>query len=162
MKIRYGFVSNSSSSSFTCDVCGNTESGYDASPEDCGMKRCKNDHTFCESDLVKGSPSIEEQRKMLIDNISSYWKDAERQAKVDSFNALDVEGVEEAFEEADNEDGVWPCHCPICSFTEISLDERDTYLLRKTGKTWKEIEDQIRSEFPNYKAFKDYVYPPKS
>jgi len=29
MKIRQGFVSNSSSSSFTCDVCGEEVSGYD-------------------------------------------------------------------------------------------------------------------------------------
>lgn len=28
MKHRLGFVSNSSSSSYTCDVCGETESGW--------------------------------------------------------------------------------------------------------------------------------------
>lgn len=46
MKIRTGFVSNSSSSSFICSICGETESGYDASPEDLGMKRCENGHEW--------------------------------------------------------------------------------------------------------------------
>jgi hypothetical protein len=46
MKIRTGFVSNSSSSSFICSICGETESGYDASPEDLGMKKCENGHEW--------------------------------------------------------------------------------------------------------------------
>ena len=45
MKIRYGFVSNSSSSSFTCLVCGSTESGMDA---------CASDFDFVECDKILG------------------------------------------------------------------------------------------------------------
>jgi hypothetical protein len=126
------------------------------------MKRCKNDHCFCEGDLVSASPDAETMRKMLIDGIASYWKDEARQSRVDKYNAMNAEEVEEAFEEMSREDGVWPCYCPICSFTEISIDQRDLYLLKKTGHTWKEIEDQIRKEFPNYKAFSEFLYPPKS
>ena len=48
MKIRQGFVSNSSSSSFTCDVCGNTESGMDCGLSDFYMSQCVNGHTFCD------------------------------------------------------------------------------------------------------------------
>jgi len=44
MKIRNRFVSNSSSSSFTCAVCGNTQSGYDMSLNDFEMSRCENGH----------------------------------------------------------------------------------------------------------------------
>jgi len=44
MKIRNGFVSNSSSSSFTCDVCGMSESGWDASPTDFGWITCVHEH----------------------------------------------------------------------------------------------------------------------
>ena len=47
MKIRKGFVSNSSSSSFICLVCGTVESGMDASPSDFGMSECVHGHTFC-------------------------------------------------------------------------------------------------------------------
>ena len=48
MKIRNGFVSNSSSSSFTCSVCGETETGYDASLKDLEMFCCKNGHIIHE------------------------------------------------------------------------------------------------------------------
>lgn len=47
MKIRAGFVSNSSSSSFVCEICGEIGSGWDASPADVGMIECKNGHVFC-------------------------------------------------------------------------------------------------------------------
>ena len=44
MKIRNGFVSNSSTSSFTCAVCGGTESGYDMELNDFEMSCCANGH----------------------------------------------------------------------------------------------------------------------
>lgn len=49
MKIRTGFVSNSSTSSFVCQICGNADAGMDASPSDFGMAECENGHTFCTS-----------------------------------------------------------------------------------------------------------------
>ncbi len=52
MKIRKGFVSNSSSSSFVCDVSGNIESGWDLSLEDAYMFECVNGHTFGDDYLV--------------------------------------------------------------------------------------------------------------
>lgn len=51
MKIRNGFVSNSSSSSFICDICGATESGWDFGLDDVEMAECKNGHTFCQSEM---------------------------------------------------------------------------------------------------------------
>ena len=161
MKIRHGFVSNSSSSSFTCEICGETKSGYDCSRSDLGMEGCKNDHTFCQSYVVADSLTVEEKRALLIGNISSYWKGAERQAKIDAFANMSPDEVETAFENADGDDGVWPCHCPICTFSEISMNERDLYLLRKAGKTWKEIEEQIKKEFSSYDDFQKFLHPPK-
>ncbi|MCK9369184.1 hypothetical protein M0R04_04535 [Candidatus Dojkabacteria bacterium] len=55
MKIRKGFVSNSSSSSFICDVCGFVESGYDMSLYDAEMYQCENGHTFCNKHMVLAS-----------------------------------------------------------------------------------------------------------
>ncbi len=48
MKIRTGFVSNSSSSSFVCDVCGEEISGMDICLSEAEMYQCENGHTFCE------------------------------------------------------------------------------------------------------------------
>mgnify|MGYP001295892780 CR=1 FL=1 len=52
MKRRNGFVSNSSSTSFTCEICGETESGWDScSREEYGFYQCRNEHEICESCL---------------------------------------------------------------------------------------------------------------
>lgn len=60
-KVRKGFVSNSSSSSFICEISGNVESGYDASPSDCGMIRCVNDHLMMEEYAPKGVELVEDE-----------------------------------------------------------------------------------------------------
>lgn len=56
MKVRKGFVSNSSSSSFICDITGASESGIDVSLTDFEMVECVKGHTFCYS----GFPEVEE------------------------------------------------------------------------------------------------------
>ena len=47
MKIRTKFVSNSSSSSFFCDLCGEDYSGMDACLEEAEMFECEHSHTIC-------------------------------------------------------------------------------------------------------------------
>ena len=46
MKVRNGFVSNSSSSSFVCNICGEIEAGYECSLSDFEMEECEHGHTF--------------------------------------------------------------------------------------------------------------------
>ena len=53
MKFRKDFVTNSSSSSYTCDICGATESGWDISLEEAGMVECVNGHTICNDELLE-------------------------------------------------------------------------------------------------------------
>ena len=48
MKKRLGFVSNSSSSSFICEVCGHIESGWDLSLDEARMYECEKGHVYCE------------------------------------------------------------------------------------------------------------------
>ena len=60
MKIRKGFVSNSSSSSFVCDVCGEEVSGMDMCLSEAEMSQCVNGHTFC-NDHKKEEPEIESE-----------------------------------------------------------------------------------------------------
>ncbi len=56
MKLRTGFVSNSSSSSFTCGVCHNTQSGWDLCLSDAYMVECSGCGTcMCEDHVDKAT-----------------------------------------------------------------------------------------------------------
>ena len=66
MKIRTGFVSNSSSSSFVCAVCGGIEAvGRDDDIDDVGMTSCKVCghcfHTHC----IKGQISNDSKNNVV-------------------------------------------------------------------------------------------------
>jgi len=59
MKIRKGFVSNSSSSSYICDICGDAFEMWDESPTS-----CEYGHYFCYDcipDNCEGEGSVEEK-----------------------------------------------------------------------------------------------------
>ena len=60
MKIRMGFVSNSSSSSFICEICGRDESGWDMGHEDADMVTCVNGHLICKSHILCSSEEFQE------------------------------------------------------------------------------------------------------
>ena len=65
MKIRNGYVSNSSSSSFVCDICRAEYSGMDACLDDAGMYSCENGHIICEDHI--DSEVLENFRKEKIE-----------------------------------------------------------------------------------------------
>ena len=52
MKLREGFVSNSSSTSFVCDICKLAESGWDSGPEELGFCQCANGHIICKDHML--------------------------------------------------------------------------------------------------------------
>lgn len=67
MKIRKGFVSNSSSSSFICDVTGKIYSGYDACLSDFDLCSCENDHIFPKDLLPKNVDKEEDFDNSYVD-----------------------------------------------------------------------------------------------
>lgn len=60
-KIRKGFVSNSSSSSFICDISGEEFQGMDLCLSDIDMYCCKEEHYFLEEFLVSELNSDEDE-----------------------------------------------------------------------------------------------------
>ena len=135
MKIRQGFVSNSSSSSFLCCVCGALESGMDASLCDFEMAQCLRGHTFCESHMTK------EARDVLHGNVD------------DDGNVIDPYPYSE-----DNKDDAEYCdgdnigdyevptkYCPICQCQEFTTKDLLAYVLKRyANMTRSELEDSIR------------------
>lgn len=61
MKTRKSFVANSSSSSFVCEICGDSEVYYD-SVSDVGGCYCVNGHCICEEHLLNDDELSDEEQ----------------------------------------------------------------------------------------------------
>lgn len=99
MKVRKGFVSNSSSSSFICDLSGQVESGMDCCLTDVDMVQCEKGHTF----FYGSFPDV---KAWVNDTIDYDSGDDEEESETDT-NV-------EARNEGDNY-GLPARLCPICN-----------------------------------------------
>ena len=170
MKVRLGFVSNSSSSSFVCEITGNTESGYDMSLKDAGMSECVNGHVICEE--LKLSPTfiLEEAVTNFVDHYNSFsWRKNElydadvatkcAEKKVDDWESF-FELVQNNWDEeyGGNYGSGYPKEfCPICMLEELPNDILVRYLLKQDGKTKKELVSKIRTEIGSYDKLVEYL-----
>ena len=125
MKTRTGFVSNSSSSSFVCDVCGEECSGYDMGLDEAGMVQCVNGHTFCEGHRLNQKNEDKDQDEVLDEN---------DECDDDSYDLPDKD-------------------CPLCQFQKITDDDLSTWLLLQVGTTREKVLAELREQFKDYKAF---------
>lgn len=152
MKIRTGFVSNSSSTSFTCHYCESTESYHDsASHRDYGFVICENYHNLCE------------------DHLEEDWEDKMENYYPDEPNPDDFENdneYEEAFEkweenESDRYYDIPKELCPICQMKLFEKSDIFQYILKLNGNTIKEIEEKIRESFKSYDEFMQFLQKEK-
>jgi len=130
MKIRKGFVSNSSSSSFVCEVCGEEVSGMDMSLEEAEMYECKNGHTFCQYHAL--------DNEALEERLSGGGDEDE-----DELSDLIYKLPEQ--------------YCPLCHFDSVCEADLIRYLLKNTKRSREDVAKKLREIFPNYKAFNTYV-----
>ena len=138
MKFRKDFVTNSSSSSYVCEICGRTESGWDLGLSECDMMQCINGHVFCCDEALE-MPSKAEMIKTILENEYNI------KTKYNYFSRGYIETVysEEQLLEMDNSDlfydfynpeghyEVPECVCPICQFIEYSEYDLSAYLLKE-------------------------------
>ena len=129
MKIRRGFVSNSSSSSYTCLVCGETQSGWDVSLSDIEMFECENGHLVCQSHAV--GEGIEKTKWGT--NLSAVIADEEGECDLYSVPAK---------------------HCPLCQLAEVSDSELLAYCLKKLYRNRKDMTAEIRRHYDSYEQFR--------
>ncbi len=157
MKIRQGFVSNSSSSSFTCDFCDKTYSGYDGAYEGSVAKTtCQNGHVLCGHILEREETeqSIEEKRRTLIEKTDSknQCNRLEEATAEEILQTWEEDIHDEEYEE------LFPSRCPICRFHKI-LDQDFIHFLLAYELSWsrEKVEDTIRRKFETYVEFVDFL-----
>lgn len=151
MKFRKDFVTNSSSSSYTCDICGATESGWDMSLEEAGMVECVNGHTICKDEL------LEIPRKELIKKIleSGYEKESEEElnGQYDDDSLLDI-----FWDQEDNRYAAPEEFCPICQFIEYSQYDLGKYLEKEYKVSRSDVFAKVKAVNKRRKKLYDSEY----
>ena len=167
MKYRKGFVTNSSSSSFICEVCGDVEVGYDMGIDEAGMVECENGHIFCKSHLIK--PTQKEKfaylnkkspksttliRQNLTDKVLDNLIKEVIPLRDEKQRNMDIDSLDEL----DFDDYEYPsCFCPICNLNVLPDYMKIKYLLKEAAKTDKMLLDEINTNFKDYDELQKYL-----
>jgi hypothetical protein len=165
MKIRMGFVSNSSSSSYTCDVCDRTESGWDLGLGEAEMNSCVNGHTFCTKHAPEWELTWQDKREIALGRwyiTAGSGKglrpaiEAAQTALV--FNHLTEEHeLEWLWDEAESGYDVPAKACPICSFGKVHERDAFLYLLKVAGREEADLLAELKEKFGSYEGMKQWL-----
>ena len=136
MKIRSGFVSNSSSSSFMCDFCGSVESGY-ASLSDVEMIECRNGHTLCDHHAIDLQKHFQK-----CDEINEIRK-IETEAQGKKYYHYDSDDRSEIPEK----------HCPLCCLNQLSDHDELNYYRMRFSLSKEDVLEDIVETYQNYVGF---------
>ena len=144
MKYRKDFVTNSSSSSFVCDVCGHTESGWDMCLSETEMFECENGHTICRDEAM--NKTLEELTSILVDEYKLEMPEENTQEElVDYILDYDAYSVTEKL-------------CPICNFKEYTEQDMLRYIGKKYNLDFNNILQEWKEKFKNYKELEKYLW----
>lgn len=149
MKYRKDFVTNSSSSSYVCEICGRTESGWDLTLSEIEMLECVNGHTICTDEALELPDKAEMVRMVMELGCNRVYQRVD-----DDYGWVDLTEEEVA---AKDEDELWfdmlteggfyevpECVCPICQFIEYSDDDMSAYLEREFKVSREEVFAEVK------------------
>jgi hypothetical protein len=170
-KFRLSFVTNSSSSSFICSVCGTVEAGMDMSMSEAGMYECVNGHTFCEDHIMGEINKLEVCEELIKSRIedyktSSYYKNNLREQAEDiaaeeeilvSLKEMDEDGLDDLMSDYEFRYNTPKKFCPICNLSSIPDDIFIQYLLKKFESNESAVKDEIVKRFGTIDDLKVYV-----
>ena len=178
MKIRSKYVSNSSSSSFICNVCGNLEYGFDIGLSEVGMVTCGRGHVLCTGHAQDGrydASAIHSEIKRVIESgytdFAEYLDAAWPSWDADLTAAPPNASIDEVFPEFLDTDEFWEnlyidgvvdtiptvC-CPICSMNYIEKADLLNYAMQKLHTTREELTNEIKGKYSNYEQFMQDLY----
>lgn len=147
MKIRTDFVTNSSSSSYVCEICGRSESGWDLCLSECEMMECINGHVFCCDEALE-KPTKEEMIKAILENgWGKRWDSSIHDYRCYIEEEISAMNEDIIFEELFTDGGhyeVPECMCPICQFIEYLEYDLSAYLLKEYGVSRDEVFAEVK------------------
>ena len=148
MKYRKCHVTNSSSSSFVCDICGRVESGWDMGLSEAEMYECVNGHTFCWDEALEVSK--EDLIKIILEE---GWNKTYKDEVIteEELNNMDWEDLMECYYDYYE---IPECFCPICNFIEYSESDLSKYLLKEYGIS----RDEVFAEIKKYNKRRKKLY----
>ena len=161
MKIRRGFVSNSSSSCFICNICGTAEICEESDPSEGGFFRFNNcGHIVCEHHILY----TEEYKKEYREHVRNHLENSEDEYDRDTYNRLkNIESFNEFrriyemhFDRPENISGMSPC--PICNLSCVSSDTLLEYIFKVYDlPSKKDLEKEIKREFKNLEGLDKFL-----
>ena len=162
MKFRKDFVTNSSSSSYICEICGEVASGWDMGLSEAEMMKCKNGHVFCCSESLP-KPNKETMVKMILENHwNEYgWDSKNKEYREFTETELCSIGKEELFDNFCSDGGhydVPECVCPICQFIEYSESDLAEFLFKEYGVDRNEVFKEVKKTNKRRRKLYDCEY----
>lgn len=181
MKYRVGFVSNSSSSSFLCDVCGNMQSGWDMCLDEAGMSECVNGHTIdddhrledVDMEAIKAdlretfkdphhyevTDDMDEERKARHEqwNQEAIAENRETLAAIDAYQGDDIDEFLCEIWNGDERHNLPAACCPLCSLAVVSDSTLMRFLLHQQGTSRDDAVSAIQSRFSSLTALDKHL-----
>lgn len=157
MKYRKGFVSNSSSSSFVCDICGEEVTGMDMSLREAEMCECENGHVFCREHF---NYENEEELELAMEDDDFEYNVPEKFCPICSFKEL-MESTIICYIELNYDITQQQVYAYMKSVNSRLRKIRNRYwfeLLEKTKSISKyAVEQEIKAKFKSLNEFEQYV-----